>query len=103
MHAALAVALVAGATLALPASRSAAPSASPGPHAAVARVRQEPKEGRGRHEPHPEIRRAMRELEGARATLDKAAHDFGGHRAAAVKSIDEALAQLREALNYDKK
>ncbi len=98
MHAALAVALVAGAALVGPAPTAPASA----PRAPVARVQQEPK-GKQRNEPHPEIRRAMRQLEAARSTLNKAASDFGGHKAAAIKSIDEALGHLREALNYDKK
>jgi hypothetical protein len=35
--------------------------------------------------------------------LEHASHDFGGHRADALKSIDESLKQLRLALAYDKK
>ncbi|PYY04462.1 MAG: hypothetical protein DMG69_30225 [Acidobacteria bacterium] len=33
----------------------------------------------------------------------KAASDFGGHQVAAIKSIDEAIHHLQEALAYDKK
>jgi len=33
----------------------------------------------------------------------QAAHDFKGHRVAAIKSIDEALHHLHEALEADKK
>jgi len=54
-------------------------------------------------EPHPHIRAAVRELEGARKELQTAAHDFGGHRVDAIKAIDAALVQLREAEKYDKK
>lgn len=54
-------------------------------------------------EPHPEIRAAIRQLEGAKAGLQKyGAHDFGGHRVKAIGHIDQALAELREALKYDK-
>jgi hypothetical protein len=56
-----------------------------------------------RAERHPEIRKAMRQLEAAKDSLQHAAHDFGGHREAAIKSIDEALNQLNQALAYDKK
>jgi hypothetical protein len=45
----------------------------------------------------------MRQLEAAKDSLQHAAHDFGGHREAAIKSIDEALNQLNQALAYDKK
>ncbi len=100
MHSALAVALVAGATLALPASRPARPAT---PHAPAARaLTQEPKKA-GKQEPHPEIDRALKRLQEAKADLEKAAHDYGGHRVAAIKSIDEAVGHLHEALNFDKK
>jgi len=33
----------------------------------------------------------------------RAASDFGGHQVAAIKSIDEAIHHLQEALAYDKK
>ena len=53
-------------------------------------------------EPHPEIRAAIRALERARLRLQRAAHDFGGHRVAAIAAIDAALVQLKVALQYDK-
>jgi uncharacterized protein (DUF1810 family) len=53
-------------------------------------------------ERHPEIRRAIRALEQARDYMQHAAHDFGGHRVAAVKECDEAIRQLREAQRFDK-
>ena len=55
-----------------------------------------------RTEPHPEIRAAIRSLEAAREHLRVAAHDFGGHRVEALAAIDNALAQLRLALQYDR-
>jgi hypothetical protein len=55
-----------------------------------------------RAEPHPEIRAAIRSLEAAREHLRVAAHDFGGHRVEALAAIDNALAQLRLALQYDR-
>jgi hypothetical protein len=56
-----------------------------------------------RAEPHPEIRRAIAALNRAKAYLQHAAHDFGGHRVEAIEAIDRALAQLNMALQYDKK
>ncbi len=53
-------------------------------------------------EHHPRISIAIRALEGAKADLQAAPHDFGGHRAAAVEECDKAIAQLKEALQYDK-
>jgi hypothetical protein len=35
--------------------------------------------------------------------LEKAANDFGGHKAEAIKSIDEAIKHLKLAETYDKK
>ena len=54
-------------------------------------------------EKHPAIRAAIRSLEKAKAELQHADHDFGGHRVDAIAAIDNALSQLRLALQYDKK
>lgn len=51
-------------------------------------------------EQHPKIRAAIRALEAAKDDLQHAAHDFGGHRADALRACDEAIRQLRLALNY---
>ncbi len=53
-------------------------------------------------EPHPEINAAIRSLERAKLHLQRAAHDFGGHRVEAIRAIDGALEQLKLALQYDK-
>jgi hypothetical protein len=53
-------------------------------------------------EKHPEIRRAIRALERARDYMQHAAHDFGGHRVAALQDCDRAIQQLRLALQFDK-
>jgi hypothetical protein len=53
-------------------------------------------------EPHPHLRGAINELQAARKELQTAAHDFGGHRAAAIRAVDAAIVQLREAQKYDK-
>lgn len=58
----------------------------------------------GARERHPAIHQAIRQLEHAKMILQKeAARDFEGHRAKAVKEIDEALADLRLALQSDKR
>jgi hypothetical protein len=54
-------------------------------------------------EQHPHIRAALHELQEARRELQTAAHDFGGHRKEALEAVDNAIKQLREALEYDKK
>ena len=59
--------------------------------------------GMAKHEKHPHIRAAIRELEGAKKELKEAAHDFGGHREDALRAADNAIEQLRKALEFDRK
>ncbi len=76
-----------------------------GPQAGGSQGTQAPSKGGAKRggERHPEIREAMRQLQHAKMTLQRdAARDFEGHRAKAVKEIDEALADLRLALQADK-
>jgi hypothetical protein len=42
-------------------------------------------------------------LEQTRTLLEKADHDYGGHRAAAVRDLGGAIQQLRIALRFEKK
>jgi len=49
---------------------------------------------------HPQIEGALRALAGAKAHLEEAAHDFGGHRVEAIRAIDEADRQLRICLQF---
>lgn len=83
----LAVALVAAAGIALPSAvRRSVAAAAPAPQ-----------------ERHPVIREAIGELEHTREILAReAARDFGGHRAAAVRHIDQALHELHKALERDR-
>lgn len=53
-------------------------------------------------EHHSEIHKAMRKLRGAKQDLEKAAHDFGGHKAKAIEAINKALEELRAAAESDK-
>lgn len=53
-------------------------------------------------EPHPEIRAAISSLRHAKEHLEKAAHDFGGHRVEALESVNKAIEQLEVCLKYDK-
>jgi len=53
-------------------------------------------------EPHPQIREALGALRRAKAHLEHAAHDFGGHRVDALRATDEAIRQLEICLKYDK-
>ena len=54
-------------------------------------------------EAHPMIRKAQKQLQNAKTTLQHADKDFGGHRVAAIGHINEALAELDLALQADKK
>ena len=56
-----------------------------------------------RMERHPELHKVMRKLRGAKADLEKAAHDYGGHRVKAISAINAALEELKAALESDKK
>jgi hypothetical protein len=56
-----------------------------------------------KHERHPKIHHAIVALDAAKAELKSAAHDFGGHREAALKECDAAIVQLKLAIDYDKK
>ena len=79
--------------LAFPVAVPAAPPA-PKPHPGVPAA--------AAPEPHPEIREAIASLRRAREHLDHAAHDFGGHRAEAIRAIDVAINQLQTCLKYDR-
>jgi len=49
---------------------------------------------------HPEIRKALAALQNARADVARAVPDYKGHRAEALKAIDEAISQLNICLTY---
>jgi len=51
---------------------------------------------------HPEIRAAIHALENAKRHLQDAAHDFGGHKAEAMRATDEAIQQLQICMQYDR-
>jgi hypothetical protein len=55
-----------------------------------------------RLERHPHIRKAIHELKEAKKELEKADHDFGGHRKEALKATEHAIKQLEKALDSDK-
>jgi hypothetical protein len=55
------------------------------------------------HEHHAELHKAMRKLRGAKDDLQKIAHELGGHKAKAIADIDEALGELKAAMDADKK
>ena len=49
---------------------------------------------------HPRIVIAIRELEAAIAYMEKAPHDFGGHKAKAIADSRAAIVQLKEAIKF---
>jgi len=49
---------------------------------------------------HPRIAAAITALKDARAYMQAAPHDFGGHKAEAIRATDEAIRQLNFALAY---
>ena len=49
---------------------------------------------------HPRIAAAITALRDARAYMEAAPHDFGGHKAAAIRATDDAIRQLNLALAY---
>jgi len=53
-------------------------------------------------ERHPQIHEAIQALETARKHMKEAKHNFGGHREAALRACDEAIIQLRLALESDR-
>jgi hypothetical protein len=57
----------------------------------------------GGGEPHPRIYNAINALGAAEGDLQNAAHDYCGHRVAALQAVENALAQLKAAVQCDKK
>jgi hypothetical protein len=49
---------------------------------------------------HPRIAAAIRELHGAIEYMERAPHDFGGHKAQAIADCRKAIEQLRLAMQY---
>jgi hypothetical protein len=47
-----------------------------------------------------EVLAAQQALKNARTELAKAGNDWGGHRIAAIKHVDAALAEVQEAEKY---
>ncbi|MFY9805335.1 MAG: hypothetical protein WA211_03820 [Candidatus Acidiferrales bacterium] len=50
---------------------------------------------------HPEIRDAIAALRRANQHLQRAGHDFGGHKVDALKATNEAIVQLQLCESYD--
>ena len=100
--------VAAAASLSIPAFAASSAFASPvpvsqGPVTPQRAVPSQTAATRGRREAHPEIRKAIAALERAKKDMQRASHDFGGHRADALAACDKAIEQLKLALQYDKK
>ena len=53
-------------------------------------------------EKHPELRKALRQLEAAMKTMHDASWDFGGHKVDAMKDTQKAIDELHQAMKFDK-
>lgn len=51
-------------------------------------------------ERQPHMRAALEHLRAAKAELEAASHDKGGHKIAALKAIDQAIEHVREGMKY---
>jgi len=49
---------------------------------------------------HPRIAKAIEALRDAKAYMQAAPHDFGGHRVEAIRASEDAIRQLNFALAY---
>jgi hypothetical protein len=54
-------------------------------------------------EPQPHMRVALTSLEEARAQLELAGRDKGGHRVKAISLINQAIEEVRRGVAYDNK
>lgn len=54
-------------------------------------------------ERHPELHRALNQLQHARTALQNAAHDFAGHREHALDLTDQAIREVQLALQSDRR
>ncbi len=84
-----------------PAIAQGFPPTVPAPQPPV--FRQHPGQGGHKGERHPEIRRALANLNRAKGNLQSAAHDFYGHREQALDLVNRAIDQCQQALADDKK
>ncbi len=54
----------------------------------------------GKYSSHPFLHRAQKDIKTARSMLQRATHDCGGHRATAIKKLDDAIAEVDVAVAY---
>ena len=55
-----------------------------------------------KRERHPEMMRALKTLQKAKADLQKSAKDFGGHREKALDLTQQAIDEVKAAMRADK-
>jgi len=55
---------------------------------------------RAEEELHPNVTRAMHDIERSIKSLDEAPDDFGGHKGQALNDLHQGLISLRKALYY---
>ena len=51
----------------------------------------------------PQMQSALRHLRAARADLNRATADKGGHRAKALELVDQAIAEVEHGISYDRR
>lgn len=51
----------------------------------------------------PHMEEALRHLERARESLQRASSDKGGNRADALRAVDKAIAEVQRGIEYDRK
>ncbi len=56
-----------------------------------------------RAENQPHMRAALEHLQAAKGELEKAEHDKGGHREAALKATNDAIGHVKEGIEFGNK
>ena len=54
-------------------------------------------------EKQPHMRAALDHLQKAKVQLEKAEHDKGGHRANALKLVEQAISEVKQGMAFDSK
>jgi hypothetical protein len=77
---------------------SAQQTPSPAPPAPQAPAKPQ----KGETDKRPRLEKALEELRAIKQHLEKAPHDFGGHRVKAIEAVSEAIKQIELAAKFDK-
>jgi hypothetical protein len=51
----------------------------------------------------PQMQTALRHLRSAKADLNRATSDKGGHRAKAMELVDQAIEEVERGISYDRR